>query len=136
MLKNKKILIIDDDPDFVETTKIILESRQYEVYSASGPEEGIKKVPQEKPDLIILDVMWPEKISGFEVCRRIKKQANFKNIPIIMITAVDKAYGLGFENVAGDETWLPCDDYLNKPVDPEQLLSKVEELLQNIRKYN
>ncbi len=129
MLKNKKILIIDDDPDFVETTKIILESKQYDVLSASGPDEGLKKVSEEKPDLIILDVMWSDKISGFEVCRRIKKEADFENIPIIMITAIDKAYGLGFDNVAGDETWLPCDDYLSKPVEPELLLSKVDELL-------
>ena len=129
MLKNRKILIIDDDPDFVETTRIILESRDYEVFSASGPNEGLKKVAEKKPDLIIIDVMWPEKMSGFEVCRRIKNETDLENISIIMVTAVDKKFGLGFENVAGDETWLPCDDYINKPVEPEQLLSKVAELL-------
>jgi len=84
MGKNKKILIIDDDPDFVETTKIVLESKEYDVFSASGPEEGFKKVSEGKPDLIILDVMWPDRISGFEMCRILKKDADSKNIPILM----------------------------------------------------
>lgn len=132
MRKSAKILIVDDDPDFVETTKIVLESKSYEVSSASGPDEGFKKVGEENPDLIILDVMWPNKISGFEMCRRLKKDADSKNIPILMITAVDEKYELGFENVAGDGTWLPTDDFLSKPVEPEVLLSKVDELLLKI----
>lgn len=129
MLKNKKILIVDDDPDFVETTKIVLESEKYDVSSAPGPEEGFRKISEEKPDLIILDVMWPDKISGFEMCRRLKKDKDFKNIPILIITAVDEKYGLGFKNVAGDEAWLPTDEFLCKPVEPNVLLTKVEELL-------
>jgi len=132
MGKNKKILIVDDDPDFVETTKIVLESKEYDVLSASGPEEGFKKVSEGKPDLIILDVMWPDRISGFEMCRRLKKDADSQNIPILMITAVDEKYGMGFKNVAGDETWLPTDEFLCKPVEPEMLLSKIEELLPNV----
>jgi len=101
MDKSKKILVIDDDPDFVETTRIILESNSYSVSSAPGPDEGLRKVAEEKPDLIILDVMWPDRISGFEVCRRLKKDVNFSKIPVLMITAVDKEYGLDFSNIAG-----------------------------------
>ncbi|HDY88225.1 MAG TPA: response regulator [bacterium] len=129
MSKNKKILIIDDDPDFVDATRIVLESENYKVLIASGPDEGFKKVDEEKPDLILLDVLWPDKKSGFDVCRELKDNANYKNIPIIMLTSVDDKYGLGFENVAGDETWLPSDDFLTKPVEPKVLLSKVDELL-------
>ena len=130
MNKTKKILVVDDDPDFVETTKIVLESEKYDVSSATGPDECFKKIAEEKPDLILLDVMWPDRKSGFEVCREIKKDADLKNIPVIMITAVDKQYGLGFKNVAGDETWLPSDEFLCKPVDPQVLISKVKELLE------
>lgn len=129
MSKNKKILIIDDDPDFVDATRIVLESENYKVLIASGPDEGFKKVDEEKPDLILLDVLWPDKKSGFDVCRELKDNANYKNIPIIMLTSVDDKYGLGFENVAGDETWLPSDDFITKPVEPKVLLSKVDELL-------
>lgn len=129
MAENKKILIIDDDPDFVETVKIVLESNNYQVLSANGPDEGLKKVAEEKPDLILLDVVWPDRKSGFQVCREIKNDPNYKKIPIIMLTSVDDKYGLEFKNVAGDETWLPSDDFLAKPVEPKVLLSKIDELL-------
>ncbi len=129
MGKTKKILIIDDDEDFVEATKIVLESELYNVSSASGPDEGFKKVFEEKPDLIVLDVMLPDRISGFEMCRRLKKDVDSKNIPILMVTALDGTCGLRFENVAGDEAFLPTDKFINKPVDTQVLLSKVKELL-------
>ena len=129
MTRNSKILIIDDDPDFVESTKIILESDNYNVIFAPGPDEGLKKIAEEKPDLIILDVLWPDKKSGFQICRELKNDSRFNKIPILMITSVDDKYGLGFKNVAGDETWLPSDDFLSKPVVPKALLSKVAELL-------
>ena len=129
MDKSKKILLVDDDPDFIETIKIVLESEKYEVITASGPEECFNRVSAETPDLIILDVLWPDRKSGFEVCRELKKDADLKNIPVIMLTSVDDKYGLGFKNVAGDETWLPSDDFLSKPVNPNLLISKVKEFL-------
>src|SRR3989339_668371 len=89
MTKNNKILIIDDDPDFVESTKIILESENYNVSSACGPDEGLKKIAEEKPDLIILDVLWPDRKSGFQICRELKSNSKFNKIPILMITSVD-----------------------------------------------
>lgn len=79
--------------------------------------------------MIILDVLWPDRKSGFEVCRELKNDADLKNIPVIMLTSVDDKYGLGFKDVAGDETWLPSNDFLSKPVDPYLLISKVKELL-------
>lgn len=125
----KKILIVDDDPDFIEITKTVLESNQFSVVTASGPDEGFDKVAEEHPDLIILDVMWPDKKSGFDVCRELKNKADSKNIPIVMLTSVDKITGLGFEKVAGDDTWLPSDGFLSKPVKPDVLLAKIKELL-------
>jgi len=124
-----KILIIDDDPDIVEAMKVILESKQYQVVVAQNGEEGLKNVRLEKPDLIILDVMMETGDKGFDVARELKKHKDYKSIPIIMLTAIKERTGLDFRNEAGDETWLPVDDYCDKPLNPEELIFKVESLL-------
>ena len=125
----KKILIIDDDPDIVESMKVVLESKHYQVAVAESGAEGLKRVSIEKPDLIILDVMMEKGDTGFEVSRELKKNQNYKSIPILMLTAIKEKTGMGFEKEAGDEAWLPVDDYCDKPLKPELLLSKVENLL-------
>ena len=122
-----KILIIDDDPDIVEAMRVVLESRDYQVNSAKSGQEGLKKVKLDKPDLIILDIMMETGDAGFEVAREIKK--DYQDIPILMLTAIKEKTGLGFENEAGDEVWLPVDDYVDKPLKPGELIAKVEALL-------
>lgn len=122
-----KILIIDDDPDITEGMRVVLESENYQVSSAKSGEDGIKKVKQEKFDLVILDVMMETKDKGFEVAREIKKEN--KNTPIIMLTAIKEKLGFDFKEEAGDQDWLPVDDYLDKPLKPQELISKVENLL-------
>ena len=124
-----KILIIDDDPDIVEAMKVILESKNYEVALAKSGEEGLKKTREDRPDLIILDVMMESMDKGFEVARNLKNDQRHKNIPILMLTAIKEKTGLGFEKEAGDPDWLPVDDYCDKPLKPEELISKVEMLL-------
>ena len=124
-----KILIIDDDPDIVEAMKVVLESKQYQVAVAKNGEEGLKKVKLEKPDLIILDVMMESMDKGFEVARNLKNDQNYKNIPILMLTAIKEKTGLGFEKEAGDPDWLPVDGYCEKPLKPGELILKVENLL-------
>lgn len=126
-----KILIIDDDPDIVEAMKVVLESKNYQVSSAKNGEEGLKKAKLEKPHLIILDVMMEAVDRGFDVARDLKKDKNYKDIPILMLTAIKERTGLGFEKEAGDPDWLPVDDYCDKPLNPDQLISKVESLLKN-----
>ena len=125
----EKILIIDDDPDIVEGMKVVLESKNYQVDSAKNGQEGLEKVKLNKPDLIILDIMMETADRGFEVARELKKDANYKNILILMLTAIKDRMGLDFKNEAGDEAWLPVDDYVDKPLKPEELISKVERLL-------
>lgn len=122
-----KILIIDDDPDITEGMRVVLENKNYQVSSAKSGEDGIKKVKQEKFDLVILDVMMETKDKGFEVAREIKKEN--KNTPIIMLTAIKEKLGFDFKEEAGDQNWLPVDDYLDKPLKPQELISKVENLL-------
>ncbi|MDP6686183.1 MAG: response regulator [Candidatus Omnitrophota bacterium] len=129
MSSNVKILIVDDDPDIVEAMKVVLESKDYQVIIAKSGKEGLETVKEYKPNLIILDVMMETRDKGFDVAREIKKQESLKTIPILMLTAVKQETGLDFKKEAGDEAWLPVDDYVDKPLRPEQLISKVEELL-------
>jgi len=124
-----KILIIDDDPDISEAIRVVLESKNYKVENAGSGEEGLKKVKLDKPDLIILDVMMETGDKGFDVARDLKNSPDYKNIPILMLTAIKEKTGLDFKNEAGDEAWLPVDDYAEKPLRPDQLIAKVEKLL-------
>lgn len=124
-----KILIVDDDPDIVEAMKVVLESKDYKVSTAWSGEDGLKKVKLEKPDLIILDIMMETTDKGFDVARELKKEPSYKDIPILMLTAIKEKTGLDFKKEAGDEHWLPVDDYVDKPLNPAELLSKVGLLL-------
>lgn len=124
-----RILIIDDDPDIVEAMRVVLESKNHKVISAKNGAEGLKKVKLEKPELILLDVMMETMDKGFDVAREIKNDEDTKNIPILMLTAIKDKIGLDFKKEAGDETWLPVNDYVEKPLKPQELLDKVEKLL-------
>ncbi len=128
-MKNAKILIVDDDPDYVNVLKTILESEQYTVVTAGDRTEGMEKIRAEKPDLTILDVMMSTWQDGFEMSRELKKDPQFKDMPVLMLTAVEMRTGIGFKSTAGDPTWLPVDAFLDKPVEPEILLAEVKKLL-------
>ena len=124
-----KILIIDDDPDITEAMMVVLENRGYEVCTARDGSEGMEQLQQAKPDLIILDVMMRTSQEGFEFSRELKQNPLYKKIPIIMLTGVKQKTGLDFKVEAGDESWLPVEEFLDKPVKPNVLLEKVEDLL-------
>ena len=118
----KRILLVDDERDLVETVTFRLEANNYEVLVASDGQEGLNKARTEKPDLIILDLMLP-KIDGYKVCRMLKFDEHYKAIPIIMFTAKaqQKDEDLGKE--------MGADAYVTKPFEPEILLKKISELL-------
>ena len=122
MAKKKKILLVDDEIDFVELVRVRLENSNYEVIVAYDGEEGLERAEQEHPDLIILDILLP-KISGFDICRKLKFDENFKKIPIIMLTAKfqqsDKKFGIA----------MGADAYMTKPFEPQALIEKIRELL-------
>ena len=127
MSGQSKILIVDDDPVFVETTKTILESRDYEVVTAYDGDEGLQKTKEEKPDLILLDIIMPTK-DGFNVCEQLKEDPQLADIPVIILTSF--AQQKGQTNIpvsAGLE--LEAEGYIDKPVSPEKLLSSIENLL-------
>ena len=115
---SKRILIIEDDPSVLRATSYILEKEGYEVLTAQNGLEGLKKVKEDKPDLLILDVMLPG-IDGFEICHSLRAEPQTAKLPILMFSAkgqeADKATGLK----------VGADEYLVKPVDREVLLNKV-----------
>jgi CheY-like chemotaxis protein len=122
----KKILLVDDDVDFVEATKFILESKSYDVVVAYDGQEGLKKVQTEKPKLIILDVMMPE-MDGYQVCAKLKADPKYRHIPILLLTAVGEAIPTtDYTKEMGMRT--EADDYVPKPVEPEDLVDRVENL--------
>jgi CheY-like chemotaxis protein len=125
-----KILIIDDDPDIVEAMRVVLESYAHQVSIAKNGEEGLRKVKHTKPQLIILDIMMETGDKGFDVARELKRDPEYKDIPILMLTAIKERTGLDFRKEAGDTVWLPVDDYCDKPLKAEELIAKVERLLQ------
>jgi len=129
-MEQAKILIVDDDPDITEAMRIVLENQGYIVDSARDGTEGMERLQAAKPDLIILDVMMNTLSEGFSIARELKKNPRYKHIPVLMVTAVKERTGIDFKSAAGDETWLPVEAYMDKPVKPEMLLKKVSELLQ------
>ncbi len=123
----KKILLVDDDVDFCEATKLLLESKAYEVVTAYDGKEGLEKVRVERPDLVILDVMMPE-MSGYDVCVVLKADSELNKIPVILLTAVaQELFKTAYTQTMGLMT--EADDYIAKPVEPEQLVKRVEDFL-------
>jgi len=122
--KKAKILIVDDDPDLVESTKIVLESKPYDVIVAYEGTEGLRKAKEENPDLIILDIIMPGK-DGFTVAEQLKKDPELSRIPVIMLTSFASKRGETSIPVSrGYE--LETEDYIDKPVSPDELLRRVE----------
>lgn len=126
-----KILIIDDDPDFTETVQAMLESANYEVVTASDGQKGLDKVREEEPDLIVLDIMMDSMYEGFSVMSTLRGTPEFvdyRDIPIIMASAVKQEYGSRFSLPEGGDH-LEGDVYMDKPVKPKELLETVARLL-------
>ncbi len=131
MNEKHKILIIDDDRDLVEAIALILESKEYQVVRAYNTEIGVKMIKEEKPELIILDVMFggKGKTKGFDFAVKVRQDKSIANVPILMLTSVNEAYP-GFDfSPNTDEEFLPVDEFINKPARPDELLEKVEKLL-------
>jgi CheY-like chemotaxis protein len=124
----KKVLIVDDDSDFVEATKGVLESKGFSVSSEGNGKDGLEAMKKSIPDLLLLDVMMTTKDEGFELSRKIAADEKLKKIPVIMITGIRKDMNLpfGFE---ADKDWLPVAVVLEKPVRPDQLLKEVNKAL-------
>jgi DNA-binding response OmpR family regulator len=127
-----KILAIEDDPDMLAALRMPLEANGYEVFAAITAAEGLEKVKEVEPDLIILDVMLETTTAGFQVSLQLRspeedsEYAAYRHIPILMLTAIHTTTSLRF---GPDEAYLPVDDFVDKPIDPDVLLEKVQALI-------
>jgi two-component system alkaline phosphatase synthesis response regulator PhoP len=125
-----KILLVDDDADFVESTRMILESKQYEIITAVNGEEALRKARAEKPDLILLDIIMPVE-DGFTAAEQLKKDETLSTIPVLMLTSYgSKGAGTGIPRSRGMQ--LEAEDYIAKPVTPQDLLAAVEKYLKKL----
>jgi len=135
-MKSKgKILLVDDDTDFLEMHKAVLKNHGYEVLTATNGQEGMERVRAEMPDLIILDLIMEKHDAGFSFSKKIKTDPLFKKIPILMVTSVGETTGFHF-SFQDDGYWMKTDDFLDKPVMPEVLIDRVEKLLDKKRDSN
>jgi len=123
-----KILIIDDDADFVEANRIVLEAEGYDVDFAYDGDEGLAKLQKIKPDILILDVMMKSNSEGFSLAQKMSNDPVLKTIPILMISSVQRKTGFHFD-YRTDADYIPVDNFLEKPVSPEQLIAAVKALV-------
>jgi CheY-like chemotaxis protein len=140
-MSRAKILTVDDDRDLVETLRIVLESGGYEAVAAYDAEAGLEKVRSERPDLVLLDVMMPNATEGFHFVWKLRNLEGeyFRSVPVIVLTAIHEKTELRFYPDSADGTYkageyLPVQDLLDKPVDPGDLLQRVERVLSASRK--
>jgi len=123
-----KIMIIDDDRDIIESLQMILEANDYTVVSKMDTEHLIAAVETENPDIILLDIVFPEDAqAGFKAARQIASQDSLKNIPILILSAVNQLNNLGFSFTENDisQNFMPVSGFIEKPVKPEVLLEKI-----------
>ncbi len=123
-MSKSRILLVDDEPDIIETISFMLQSRDYLVSIASGGQEGIDKAKTEHPDLLLLDIMMPD-VNGYDVCMKLKSDEDTKDIPIIMLTAKGESEAVLKSHSIG------ADDYVVKPFSLPTLLSKLKKFLGN-----
>jgi len=125
-----RILIVDDDYDFLEINRIILEGAGYEVVTATNPDEALARVAETPPDLVITDLMMTSVDAGFTFSARLREDPRTATVPIIISTSVSSQLGLDFRPAsAADLEKMRVDAYFDKPLDPQALLAKVAELL-------
>ena len=130
MSEAKRILIIDDDVQLVDTVKTLLESVGYQVSHAYQAEKGMDLAREDRPDLILLDVMFagPPGPDGIELSRRLQEDADLKDVPVVILSGVKRVLDMPVK-LAPDESFMPVEAFLEKPFKPNQLLAVIEKVL-------
>ena len=121
-----KILVVDDDPDFVESMRLILEPHGYEVVSAANSEQGLRTVEQETPDLVILDVIMSTVLDGLRMSQQMREDIAHRQIPILMVTSIANT---DYAALFPTDEYVHIDDFLSKPIAPGVLLERIKALL-------
>jgi CheY-like chemotaxis protein len=123
------ILIVDDDPDFVEATRLVLQEQGYQIESAGGGKEGFQKAQEIRPDLIILDVMMDSVLDGVSITRKLHDHPATSKIPIIMVTSIANT---DYADLFPTDEYIHIEAFLSKPVDPDMLIKKVRRNLRMV----
>jgi two-component system alkaline phosphatase synthesis response regulator PhoP len=130
MSEQRKLIIIDDDPDYVDGIKAILEKAGYQVDAAYSPKAGWQALQSKRYDLLLLDVMMGRGAEGVMLARRMRKDARLKEMPVLIITGIREQIAFLFPGEPMHPHFFPVDELVEKPVEPKTLLEKVSALLQ------
>ncbi len=125
-MESKKILIVDDDPDLVLATRLVLESAGYEVSEATTGEECLQKMQAEKPDLVLMDVMMANPLDGYFTTQQISDDPELSQIPILMVSSITTSQ---HAETFPTNQYLNIREFISKPIEPKQLLAKIERYL-------
>lgn len=125
-MSKAKILVVDDDPDFVEAMRLTLEPHDYQVISAANGDEGLAKVKAEAPELVILDVIMSSVLDGLQMSQRMQENPEHKKVPILMVTSIANT---DYAALFPTDEYINIDGFLSKPVTPTVLLQRISELL-------
>jgi CheY-like chemotaxis protein len=128
-MESKKIIIIDDDPDILESLKVILQSQGFEVLTASNREDGIQLCSSQKPDLIILDIMMEKDLDGYGMLNDFRKEGSLMDVPIIMYSGMAEQIGVNFRSAVEDEKTFPRVSFVDKRDGTKELIPEVNKLL-------
>jgi CheY-like chemotaxis protein len=132
MASKARILIVDDDPDFVEINKTVLEANGFQTTAAYTPEEAWAALSTWHPDLIMLDVMMPKGTEGFHLAYRLRADEQYRRIPVLMVTQINQMAEFRFSPET-DGDFLPVEDFVEKPVRADELVRRIESLLAKAR---
>ena len=124
-----KVMIVDDDPDFVDSISRLLKSKGHELTTINDTEGVVEQLERDPYDVLILDVMFPENAAaGFHLAQEIRKHEKLSRLPILILSAINTKFPMGFGPGDIDDAWLPVQDFLEKPIDFDVLADKVEAL--------
>jgi DNA-binding response OmpR family regulator len=124
------IRIIDDDVEFAQSVAVFLQNEGHSVSIHDDTEGMAEEMVKNKPDLLILDVMFPENpAAGFDLARKIRATEEIKDLPIIMLTGVNQEFPMDFSSQDIDPDWMPVQEFLEKPIDMKELVANIEKLL-------
>ena len=125
-----KLMIVDDDVELAENTAALLRKQGYDVATLNTTENVVQKVTEDRPDLVILDVMFPDNpVAGFDLARQIRRSKALKALPIILLTGINQEFPMDFSGADIDPDWMPVQDFMEKPVKIPVLVEKIAQLL-------
>jgi CheY-like chemotaxis protein len=124
--KMARVLVVDDDPDFVRVTRTVLEKAGHEVVSAANGAKALKAMREDRPDVVLLDIMMSYILDGLDVSREMQEDPKLKDVPVIMVTSLKGVKG---SPMFPSDEYIPVDEWLSKPVEPDTLIEQVNAAL-------